>query len=100
MAAVRVAEFRTPRALCLSLLAYVATGGLKSEFSFFQKSKLNNNAWDIINILWNMIHDQTELGDHKISMNIELKLTVRKYPAIHTDYIISKCTTLQHNHNI
>ena len=29
-----------------------------------------------------------------------LKITFRKYPAIHTTYIISHCTTLQYNHNI
>ena len=28
-----------------------------------------------------------------------LKLTFRQYPAIHTNYIISRCTTLQYNHN-
>ena len=28
-----------------------------------------------------------------------LKLIFRKYPAIHTHYIISHCTTLQYNHN-
>ena len=28
-----------------------------------------------------------------------LKLTFRKYPAIHTNYIISHCITLQYNHN-
>ena len=28
------------------------------------------------------------------------KLTFRKYPSIHTNYIISHCTTLQYNHNI
>ena len=26
-----------------------------------------------------------------------LKLTFRKYPAIHTNYIISHCTTLKYN---
>ena len=31
---------------------------------------------------------------------LSLKLTFRKYPAIHTNYIISHCTTLQYNHNI
>ena len=30
---------------------------------------------------------------------ILLKLTFRQYPAIHTNYIISHCTTLQYNHN-
>ena len=30
----------------------------------------------------------------------KLKLTFRKYPAIHTNYIISHCTTLEYNHNI
>ena len=29
-----------------------------------------------------------------------LKLTFMQYPAIHTNYIISHCTTLQYNHNI
>ena len=29
-----------------------------------------------------------------------LKLTFRNYPAIHTNYIISNCNTLQYNHNI
>ena len=29
-----------------------------------------------------------------------LKVTFRKYPAIHTNYIIPHCTTLQFNHNI
>ena len=29
-----------------------------------------------------------------------LKLTIRKYPAIHTNYIISHCTTLLYNHMI
>ena len=29
-----------------------------------------------------------------------LKLKFRKYPAIHTNYIISHSTTLQYNHNI
>ena len=31
--------------------------------------------------------------------NILLKLTFMQYPAIHTNYIISHCTTLQYNHN-
>ena len=30
---------------------------------------------------------------------IQLKLTFRQYPAIHTNYIISHFTTLQYNHN-
>ena len=29
-----------------------------------------------------------------------LKLKLRKYPSIHTNYIISHCTILQYNHNI
>ena len=29
-----------------------------------------------------------------------LKLTFRQYPVIHTNYIISHCTTLQRDHNI
>ena len=28
-----------------------------------------------------------------------LKLTFRQYPAIHSNYILSNCTTLQYNHN-
>ena len=31
---------------------------------------------------------------------ITLELTFTQYPAIHTNYIISHCTTLQYNHNI
>ena len=31
---------------------------------------------------------------------LKLKLTFRQYPAIHTNYIISHCTTLQYDHNI
>ena len=30
----------------------------------------------------------------------QVKLTFRQYPAIHTNYIISYCTTIQYNHNI
>ena len=33
-------------------------------------------------------------------MSLSLKLTFRKYPAIHNIYIISHCTTLKYNHNI
>ena len=32
--------------------------------------------------------------------SLHLKLTFRKYPAIHTNYIIFLCTTLQYNDNI
>ena len=28
-----------------------------------------------------------------------LKITFMQYPAVHTNYIISHCTTLQYNHN-
>ena len=31
---------------------------------------------------------------------IDLKLKFRKYPSIHTNYIISHSTILQYNHNI
>ena len=33
-------------------------------------------------------------------MQVALKLTFRKYPSIHTNYIISHSTILQYNHNI
>ena len=33
------------------------------------------------------------------AVKVRLKLTFTQYPAIHTNYIISHCTTLQYNHN-
>ena len=41
-----------------------------------------------------------KLGNALECLKNTLKLTVRKYPAIHTNYIISHCTTLQYNNNI
>ena len=37
---------------------------------------------------------------YKLTHSCLLKLKFRKYPAIHTNYIISHSTTLQYNHNI
>ena len=38
---------------------------------------------------WRMCHRQSRSTES----NVALKLTFRKYPAIHTNYIISHCTT-------
>ena len=32
-------------------------------------------------------------------LSVLLKVKFRQYPSIHTNYIISHCTTLQYNHN-
>ena len=37
-------------------------------------------------------------GDRRV--RVSLAVTFRNFPAIHTNHIISHCTTLQYNHNI
>ena len=55
---------------------------------------------DLFKLTWirplYMIHAITSV----INLGSALTLTFRQYPAIHTNYIISHCTTLQYNHNI
>ena len=48
-----------------------------------------DKEWDLLG---------AHFGSEKESLK-GLKLTFRQYPAIHTNYILSHCTTLQYNHN-
>ena len=45
-------------------------------------------------------HKQSDYIKTRISSLDYLKLTFWQYPTIHTNYIMSHCTTLQYNHNI
>ena len=45
------------------------------------------------------VNTNTSTGPDNIPAWV-LKLTFRQYPTMHTNYIISHCTTLQYNHNI
>ena len=52
-----------------------------------------------------LIISNTAVEVMKVKLSLELlplslKLTFRQYPAMHTNYIISHCTTLQYNHSI
>ena len=62
-----------------------------------QNEKLRKCTLKICIILLN---DQHRLFMNAPNVTLTLKLTFRQYPAIHTNYIISHCITLQYNHNI
>ena len=57
------------------------------------------NIWPISGFLHNIIISMPINTNHPKN-SVSLKLTFWQYPAIHTNYIISHCTTLQYNHNI
>ena len=49
---------------------------------------------------WAKFIDSSHHAYSTQNKNSALKLKFRKYPSIHTNYIISHCTSLQYNHNI
>ena len=63
--------------------------------------KTNISKCDVFSFISNTLQYIVSIAPRKPQRLVYLlKLTFRKYPAIHTNYIISHCTTLQNNHNI
>ena len=50
-------------------------------------------------VLLTSIIMKLNLQEVKNIVSYILKVTFMQYPAVHTNYIISHCTTLQYNHN-
>ena len=51
--------------------------------------------------IWNNLHAKVKnVSSVEMFKTSYLKLNFSQYPSIHTNYIISHCTTLWYNHNI